>query len=76
MSFFVNREVQHENRGLVTGHPVPKAVDVMNSIGAEAMHFFGPLDITGRVTLTQDINRFFRADVPNANFMLGVRQNF
>lgn len=75
-TLFVNREVQHEDKGVVTGHVVPKAVDVMNSIGAEATRFLGPLDITARVTLTEDINRFFLADVPNANFMLGIRQNF
>jgi Capsule assembly protein Wzi len=73
---FVSREVQHELRGFPTGRFVPKAVDVMNSIGAEATRFMGPLDVTARVTLTMDINRYFLADVPNANLMLGIRQNF
>jgi Capsule assembly protein Wzi len=73
---FVTREVQHELRGFQTGRPVPKAVDVMNSIGAEATRFFGPLDVTARITLTDDINRYFLANVQNANFMLSIRQNF
>ncbi len=73
---FISREVQHELRGPTTGRPIPKAVDALNSIGAEATRFIGPLDVTARVTLATDINRYFRADVSNANLMLGVRQNF
>jgi len=36
----------------------------------------GPFDISGRVVLTSDLNRYFLSDKSNANFALTVRQGF
>lgn len=77
MTAFVSREVQHELIGdLRTIHYIPKAVDVLNSIGAEATRFVGPIDVMARITLAVDLNRYFLANQSNANFALGLRQNF
>jgi hypothetical protein len=51
-------------------------VDVMNSIGVEAMRFIGPFDVTARLTLTDDLDRNFITDRANANLQLGIRQAF
>jgi hypothetical protein len=76
---FVRRQVQHEVRFPIVyrrGPALERAVDVMNSVGGEVGRFWGPFDILARFTLTQDMNRYFRADQSNANFALQVRQNF
>ena len=79
MTAFIRRQVQHEVRFPIIyrrGPALEKAVDVMNSIGGEVGRFFGPWDVLARITLTTDINRYFRADQSNANLALQVRQNF
>lgn len=74
---FVSRVVNHEIRTAYTSGPMmTKAVDVMNSIGLEAMRFIGPFDVTGRATLTDDLDRNFITDRANLNFQLGIRQAF
>lgn len=79
MTAFVRRQVQHEERFPIVyrrGPALQKAVDVMNSMGGEVNRFVGPFDILGRVTLTRDMNRYFRGDQGNINFALQIRQNF
>ncbi len=79
MTAFFTREVQHEVRFPIvyrSGPPVEKAVDAINSIGAEVNRFIGPFDVLGRTILNVDLNRFFLADRTNMNFALEVRQNF
>jgi hypothetical protein len=76
---FVRRQVQHEERFPTIyrrGPALEKAVDVMNSLGGEVSRFWGPFDILARLTITADMNRYFRADQSNANFALQIRQNF
>jgi hypothetical protein len=58
------------------GPALPRAVDVINSIGLEVTRFIGPFDVMARATLSADLNRYFRADQSNGNFVLGLRQNF
>jgi hypothetical protein len=76
---FVRRQVQHEERFPTIyrrGPALEKAVDVMNSLGAEMNRFIGPFDVLGRMVVTTDMNRYFRADQGNFNFALQIRQNF
>ncbi|HVD62516.1 MAG TPA: hypothetical protein VNC11_16705 [Gemmatimonadaceae bacterium] len=78
-SAFVRRQVQHEERFPIIyrrGPALEKAVDVMNSLGAEMSRFIGPFDVLGRMVFTTDMNRYFRADQGNLNFALQIRQNF
>jgi hypothetical protein len=51
-------------------------VDVMNSIGGEVNRFFGTVEVLARLTLTDDLNRYFLADQSNANFALQVKRGF
>jgi hypothetical protein len=79
MTAFIRRQVQHEERFPIiyrSGPALERAVDVMNSIGGEMSRFIGPFDVMGRVVLTADMNRYFRADQNNLNFALQIRQNF
>ena len=77
MTAFGSRVVKHEVRTFYrSGSGTPKPVDVMNSIGAEMVRFIGSVDVTARLVLTEEIDRNFIADKGNANFSLGVRQNF
>jgi hypothetical protein len=76
---FIRRQVQHEERFPTIyrrGPALERAVDVMNSLGGEYGRFWGPFDILARLTITSDMNRYFRADQSNANFALQIRQNF
>jgi hypothetical protein len=50
--------------------------DVMNSVGGEVIRFWGPFDVLARVTITAEMNRYFRADQSNANFALQSDKNF
>ena len=75
----MRRQVQHEERFPIIyrrGPALEKAVDVMNSLGAEMSRFIGPFDVLGRMVFTTDMNRYFRADQGNLNFALQIRQNF
>jgi hypothetical protein len=79
MTAFFSREVQHQVRFPIvyrSGPPLEKAVDAINSIGAEVNRFIGPFDVLGRTMVNVDLNRFFLADRTNLNFALEVRQNF
>lgn len=74
-----SRVTQREQPGTVT-EPVsalaPRAIDVQSSVGAELTRFVGSFDISGRVVLTSELNRYFLSDKANANFALTVRQGF
>jgi hypothetical protein len=77
---FTSRTTQHETsaRGpqYESGPALAKPVDVEHSLGAELTRFVGPFDISGRVVLTSDLNRYFLSDKSNANFALTIRQGF
>lgn len=81
LKIFTSRVTQHElptrnNPQYSSGPALEKAVDVEHSIGAELSRFVGPFDVSGRVILTSDMNRYFLNDKSNANFALTVRQGF
>ena len=80
MRFFLSRATQHELSSLAdqyaSGPALEKPVDVEQSVGTEISRFVGPFDVTGRVVLTSNLNRYFLKDVSNANFALIIRQGF
>ena len=49
----------------------------MHSLGGEVTRFVGPLDITARVVLARDWNRYLERnkDATNVNFALTVRHS-
>ncbi len=73
------RVTAHEDRsGTGPDSGIDPAVDVMHSLGADMTRFLGPLDISARMTLTRELNRYLKKDndVTNANFALTVRHSF
>jgi hypothetical protein len=80
MKFFVSRATQHElsARGpqYETGPALTNPVDVEQSVGTEWSRFVGTFDVTGRLVLTSNLNRYFLKDGSNANFALIIRQGF
>jgi hypothetical protein len=80
LKIFTSRVTQHEisARGVQysSGTAFDKPVDVQQSIGAELSRFVGPFDVTGRMVLTSNLNRYFLSDKSNANFALTIRQGF
>lgn len=80
LKIFTSRVTQHElsSRDVQysSGPALNKPVDVEQSIGAELSRFVGPFDVSGRVVLTSDMNRYFLSDKSNANFALTIRQGF
>ena len=77
---FVSRVTQREKSLLdlnyVSGAPFTRGVDVENSIGTEISRFVGPFDVSGKIVLTDNLNRYFLSDVSNVNFGLTIRQSF
>lgn len=76
---FIRRQVAHEARYPTVyrrGGRLFRPVDVMNSIGGEVNRFFGSFEVLARLTLTDDLNRYFLADQSNANFALQVKRGF
>jgi hypothetical protein len=77
---FTSRATQHElsARGVQyeSGPAFPKPVDVQHSFGAEMTRFVGTFDISSRVILTSELNRYFLSDKSNVNFALTLRQGF
>lgn len=80
LKIFTSRVTQREasTRGpqYSTGPALAKPVEVERSLGAELSRFVGPFDVSGRVVLTSDMNRYFLSDKSNANFALTIRQGF
>ena len=80
LKVFTSRVTQRElsARGVQysTGPAFEKPVEVERSLGAEVSRFVGSFDITGRIVLSSDMNRYFLSDKSNANFALTVRQGF
>ncbi|MBA2707624.1 MAG: hypothetical protein H0U59_07455 [Gemmatimonadaceae bacterium] len=77
MTAFFTRAVAREAvRAYKSGPAFENAVDVMNSIGLEALRFIGPVDALGRVVLTSELNRNLAGDRVNATFVLGLRSDF
>ena len=80
MKFFTSRATQHElsarSPEYQSGPALEKPVDVQHSFGAEATRFFGTIDVTGKVILTSELNRYFLSDKSNLNFALTLRQGF
>jgi len=76
---FIRRQVAHEARYPTLyrrGGRLYRPVDVMNSVGGEVNRFFGSLEVLARLTLTNDLNRYFLADQANANFALQIKRGF
>jgi hypothetical protein len=80
LKVFTSRATQHElsSRGpqYESGAALTNPVDVEHSLGFEMSRFVGTFDISGRVVLTTDLNRYFLSDKSNANFALTLRQGF
>jgi hypothetical protein len=80
LKVFTSRVTQHElssrDKQYTSGPALEKPVDVQNSLGAELSRFVGTFDISGRIVLTSELNRYFLSDKSNANFALTVRQGF
>lgn len=70
------REIPFATSVWPADEPLSRPVDVQNSVGAEMTRFVGPFDITGRIVLTSELNRYFLSDKSNANFGLSIRQGF
>jgi hypothetical protein len=69
-------EISSQTPDYVTGPPKKSAIDVQYTLGVETTRFVGPFDITGRVALTRELNRYLANDASNANFALTIRQAF
>ena len=80
LKFFTSRATQHElsarSQEYQSGPALEKPVDVQHSFGAEATRFLGTIDVTGKVILTSELNRYFLSDKSNLNFALTLRQGF
>lgn len=70
------REVSAREEPYSSGPALRKPEDVQFSLGTELARFIGPFDVTGRLVLTSEANRYFASDKSNANFVLIVRQGF
>ena len=71
-----SRVTAHEDRsGFGPDALINPATDVLHSLGGEMTRFVGPLDVTLKLILTRDLNRYLERnkDVTNANFALTVR---
>ena len=80
LKVFTSRVTQRElsTRGpqYETGEALEKPVEVQQSIGAEVSRFIGTFDLSGRLILTSNLNRYFLEDQSNANFALTLRHGF
>jgi hypothetical protein len=70
------REISARGPEYESGPALPKPVDVQHSFGAELTRFVGTFDISGRMILTSELNRYFLSDKSNLNFALTIRQGF
>lgn len=53
-----------------------KAVDVLHTLSLQALRFRGPVDLTGKVNLTMNLNRYFSFDKFNAGAQFGAAFRF
>ena len=70
------RVTAHEDRsGFGPDAGIDPATDVMHSLGGEITRFAGPFDITARLVVTRNWNRYLErnSDATNANLALTVR---
>jgi hypothetical protein len=71
------RAVAHERGSYyLNATPDPKAMDVLQTISLQALRFRGPVDFSGKLNLTMDLNRYFQSDVFNAGIQLGTSIRF
>ena len=71
---YVRRSVAHETAAVyTTGDRISRAVDALNTLGAEVTRFVGPLDVTRQGSLTSNLNRNFQPDKTNAGLGMSVR---
>jgi hypothetical protein len=70
------RELSARAPSYESGPALTNPVDVQHSLGAELTRFVSTFDITGRVILTSELNRYFLSDKSNVNFALTLRQGF
>ena len=76
MTASYSRVTAHEDRsGFGPDAGIDPATDVMHSLGGELTRFVGPLDVSLKVVLTRDWNRYLEKnrDVSNANLASTVR---
>jgi len=73
-SAYFRRAVAHETTEIYSkGGPIPKAVDVLNTLGGDFAQFRGPLEITLSSSLTFDLNRDLISDRTNLGFGISAR---
>lgn len=73
-----SRITVHQDRSGRGSNPqIRPAIDVMNSLGGEVTRFVGPLDVTVKLVITRELNRYLTdEDATNASFGLKVRHSF
>jgi len=73
-TFSWSRVLRRQRGGFAaTGQPDPKGLDVVHTLGANALLFRGRYDITAGLTGVYEFNRDFGHDVFNLNVTLGMR---
>jgi hypothetical protein len=73
-SAYFRRAVAHETTQVYKkGDLIPRAVDVLNTLGGDFAQFRGPLEITLGGTLTFDLNRDLISDRTNLGLGISVR---
>lgn len=73
-TFSWSRVLRRQRGGFATtGQPDPKGLDVVHTLGANALLFRGRYDITAGLTAVYEFNRDFGNDAFNLNATLGVR---
>lgn len=60
----------------VGGPENPNAPDVFQTLSGETVRFRGPLDLTARINLTMNFNRYFGSDVFNLGVHVGSSYRF
>jgi hypothetical protein len=71
------RSVAHERGNYpLNGVVDEKAVDVMHTLSLQSLRFRGPIDFTGKLNLTMNLNRYFQSDVFNLGAQFGTSVRF
>ncbi|MBA3657270.1 MAG: hypothetical protein H0W69_07950 [Gemmatimonadaceae bacterium] len=76
-TFAWSRTVAHSTGLFYRGGPELKnAPDVYHTLSGETLRFRGPMDLSAKVNLTLDFNRYFQSDVFNLNLSIGTAYRF
>ncbi len=76
LSRVTQREYAATKPAYTSGPPIVNPIDAQLSIGGEVSRFIGSFDVTGRLVLTSEANRYFLNDKSNASLALILRQGF